>query len=196
MGFVEHDDMVQTLAADRTNHPLTVRILPGRTCGNQHFLDAQVLHPRLELLAIDAIAVTQKKTWGLFVGKGVDNLLRSPYSIGMSSDVKVNDPSPVMREDDEHVQHAEGDGRDGEEIHGRDEFSMVAQESQPTPRWIGCSHMSPHPAGDGSFRNVETEHHQFAVDARCSPGRVLVSHPGNQLLQLRRDSPSANPTHS
>ena len=43
MGLVEHDDMVQTLAADRTNDAFTIGVLPRRAGRNQHFLDAHVL---------------------------------------------------------------------------------------------------------------------------------------------------------
>ena len=78
MGLVEHDDMVQTLAADRTDHSLAVRVLPRRTGCNQDFLDTHVLHTPRELVAIDAIPIAEKEAWGFVIGEGVDDLLRRP----------------------------------------------------------------------------------------------------------------------
>jgi hypothetical protein len=78
MGLVEHDYIVQTLAAYRTDASFAIWVLPRRPWCNQDFLDAHVLDTRLEVVAIDAVAVAEKKTRGFFVGEGVDDLLRGP----------------------------------------------------------------------------------------------------------------------
>src|SRR5262252_2116200 len=41
-GFIEHDDMVETLAPNGTNHPLDIGSLPRRARCRQNFADAQV----------------------------------------------------------------------------------------------------------------------------------------------------------
>ena len=43
----------------------------------------------------------------------------------------VNDPSPLVGEDDEHEEHPEGDGRHDEEVDGHDLARMVREERSP-----------------------------------------------------------------
>src|ERR1700739_719044 len=65
----------------------------------------------------------------------------------------------------EAVQQLEGDRRDGEEIHGRDRFAMMAKKGQPASGKFWISGCSLHPTGDAALRDIETEHEQFTVDA-------------------------------
>jgi len=62
MGLVEHDDMIQTSAAYRTDDSFAIRILPRRPWGNQDSFGAHALDAFLDIFAIDAIAVAYKKT--------------------------------------------------------------------------------------------------------------------------------------
>ncbi len=57
--FVEHDHLIQALPANAANHPLNMRSLPGRTRSRQHLLDSHRLHLLDELMAEDAVAITQ-----------------------------------------------------------------------------------------------------------------------------------------
>jgi len=99
----------------------------------------------------------------------------------MLGDVEVQDPSTVMTNDEETVQHAERDCRDGEEVHRRNGFPVISQKREPTSGWLRVSRCVFHPAGDRSLRNIETQHEKLAVDARCSPGRILRDHPEDQI---------------
>jgi len=47
----------------------------------------------------------------------------------MLGDVEVQDPSTVMTDDEETVQHAERDCRDGEEVHRRNGFPVISQNA-------------------------------------------------------------------
>ena len=58
VSLVEHDDVIQTFAADRTNQPFDVRRLPRRARRNPDFLQAQSLGAASELQTVNAIAVT------------------------------------------------------------------------------------------------------------------------------------------
>jgi hypothetical protein len=49
----------------------------------------------------------------------------------MVGDRDVDDPSPVMREDDEHEQEPVGDRRHDEEIGSHDLADVVGQERSP-----------------------------------------------------------------
>ena len=47
-----------------------------------------------------------------------------------------------------------------------DSFPMIAQKGQPALGGLRVLGRSFHPAGNGSFRQVEAEHQEFAMDAR------------------------------
>ena len=70
VSLVEHDDVIQTFAADRTNQPFDVRRLPRRTRRNPDFLQAQSLGAALELQAVNAIAVPEQVLRGRCKGEG------------------------------------------------------------------------------------------------------------------------------
>jgi hypothetical protein len=67
----------------------------------------------------------------LVVWEGVAKLLRRPGGCGMVGHGHVNDPSPLVGEDDEHEEHPEGDGRHDEEVDGHDLARVVREERSP-----------------------------------------------------------------
>ena len=90
--------------------------------------------------------------------------------------VEVKNSPPIMRDDKEAIENAEGECRHGEEVHRCDGFAVIAQERRPTLCRIGIPRRLAHPAQHGSLRNVEAEHLELAVNARRSPSRVLRDH--------------------
>ena len=89
------------------------------------------------------------------------------------------------------VEHAEGDRRNREEIHGGDGFPMVTKKGQPALGWVRGSGSPFHPAGNCSFGNIKTEHEKFSVDARSSPAGVLGHHLEDQIPNFFRCLSSA-----
>ena len=83
-----------------------------------------------------------------------------------------------MTDDKEAVEHPKRDRRNGKEIHGRDGFPVVTKNRLVFPG------RSFHPAGNGSFGNIKTQHEQFSVDARRTPGWILGDHAENQTPNL------------
>jgi len=73
-----------------------------------------------------------------------------------------------------------------EEIHGGDGFLVVTQKGQPAFGWIWVSGNSFHPAGNGSFGTIKTEHQKFSVDAGRSPAGVLGHHLEDQFPNFFR----------
>jgi hypothetical protein len=71
MILVQHDQVVQALAANRTDQPFDLRRLPRRTECDHHFFDLHTLDSVTEVLAVDAIAISQQKPWNLLEGKRV-----------------------------------------------------------------------------------------------------------------------------
>src|ERR1017187_3948143 len=70
----------------------------------------------------------------------------------MASDVEVQDAAAIMADDEEAVQNPKGESGNGEEIHGRDSFAMIAQKGQPALGGLRVLGRSFHPAGNGGFR--------------------------------------------
>src|SRR5215467_16220561 len=89
--LVEHDQVIQALAADRSDDPLDVSTLPWGTRRRQHLLDAHRLDLLHELLAKDPIAIAQQVPWRGVPRKGFSHLLRRPLRRGMYGDCKVQD---------------------------------------------------------------------------------------------------------
>src|SRR5215469_9813930 len=116
--LVNHDHMVQTLAANRSDHPLDVGSLPGRARSREHLLDAQILDLLGEVRTEDSIAITQQILRNLLKREGLPNLLRGPLRRRMSGDVEMHDSSSVMRQNQEHVQYLEPQGGHREEVDG------------------------------------------------------------------------------
>jgi hypothetical protein len=109
----------------------------------------------------------------------------------MTSDVEVQDAATVMADEEEAVEHVEGESWDGEEVHGGDSFAMIAKKRQPALGGFWAPGYSPHPARDGRLRHLEAEHEEFAVDARCTPSWILRDHLEDQVAHLFGDSPTA-----
>src|SRR5438309_1224333 len=102
----------------------------------------------------------------------------------MSCDVEMHDATATVADDKEAIEHTEGDGRNGKEVHRRDGFSVISKKSKPAFCWLRVSRSSFHPAGNRSFRDIETEHEKFAVNTWGTPGGVLRDHPKDQIVDF------------
>jgi len=79
----------------------------------------------------------------------------------MLRDVNVQDAPPIMADDEEAVEYAEGNRWHSKEIHGCNGFPMVSKRGQPALGPVGISRRSFHPTGDGSLGEVKAEHEEF-----------------------------------
>ena len=94
----------------------------------------------------------------------------------MPGDIEVDDAPAVVADDEEAVQEVEGEGGNGEEVHGRDGFAMITKKCPPTLGRLRISGCASHPAGDGAFGNLKAQHAEFAMNAWSTPGCVLGNH--------------------
>ena len=104
----------------------------------------------------------------------------------MLGDVAVQDAPTIMADDEKAIKHAESDSRNGEEIHGRNSFPVVAQKGLPAFGRFRIFRRSFHPTRDGSLGNIEAEHEKLAMDAWGSPSRILDNHAEDQLPHFPR----------
>jgi hypothetical protein len=78
------------------------------------------------------------------------------------------------------------------EIHGRNRFPMVSKEGQPVLGPVRISRRSLHPTGDGSLGKFKTEHAEFPMYPRRSPGGILNDHTEDQFANLLRCQSSSD----
>src|SRR5262245_11445434 len=98
--LVDHDHMVQAFSANTANNPFRIAVLPRTSGRYRHLLDTQSIQPCCEIMTIDPITISYQVARHGVVGKCFDHLLRRPSSGRVSRDIKVQNTTSVMREDD------------------------------------------------------------------------------------------------
>ena len=131
VGFVEHDDMVDTLSADTADQAFNVRILPWRSWRRDDFFDAHVHDALAEVNAVDPVAVSEQEARRFVIRKGLDNLLACPTGSWMGRDVEMNDATAIMPKDNEAVQQLKSNGRHDKEIDRRYIGCVILKECPP-----------------------------------------------------------------
>jgi hypothetical protein len=97
-----------------------------------------------------------------------------------------------MTDDEEAVENAERNRRHRKEIHGRDRFRWFRRKASQALGRVRISRRSLHPTGDGSLGKIKTEHAEFPMDRRRSPGGVLNDHAEDQFPNFLRRRSSSN----
>ena len=116
------------------NPALGYAILPRTAETGSLWLDAKALYG-IDDFSIEIASAIKDQILGCgVVGKCLTELLNDPCAGWMPGHIAVKNAPPVVRDDEEAVQHTECQRRDGEKIHGCDRFAMVAQERRPSLR--------------------------------------------------------------
>jgi len=185
MALIEDDHMIEALSTDRTDVAFAIGILPGRARCSNDFLDAHVLDAISERPTVDPIAIADQEPRGLVERKGLDDLLRRPFSRGTGGDVEVRDIPPVVTQDDEGEEYAKRRGGDGEEVDRDDISNMVIQEGSPgwRRRFATTDSVLVH----GRLGNVVAEQDEFRVNAWYAPEQVPPAHPSDQITDYDAD---------
>lgn len=166
MLLAQHDHVIQTLAPDGAHQPFRKRVLPRTLRRRQHFSDAHVAEAIPETFAIDLVPVSYQVGWCRVFGERFQNLLSGP-SPPSDGHVEMNYPTPTMGQHHQHEQHSKGCTGHRKEIDGNQLVEVVVEEGLPGLRrgWTLAGQESRH----RSFRHIDTELEQLAVDARRSP---------------------------
>jgi hypothetical protein len=128
--------------------------------------------------------IQDQKSGSGVIGKGLAQLLPDPLTCGVAGNTVVKNAASIMTDDEEDVEHSEGDRRYREKVHGCNRFAVIAQEGEPALARIRQTRSTPHPAGDAALRNLKAQHEQFAVDARGTPDRILGHHFEDELANV------------
>ena len=165
MCLAQDDDVVHTLAPDRSDQPFGKPILPrrGRCC--RLVPDAHGAQSVRDDGSIDAIPIANEVARRFIPGECLGYLTRNPFRRRMSCYIDPDQVSSVQSEDDEDIEQIETNGRDNEQVPRGDVWRVVTQEGAPSLAWRPPS--LDHVFGDARLHDLKPELEQFAVDARC-----------------------------
>ena len=103
----------------------------------------------------------------------------------MRCNIEVNDAATLMRKNEEDIENAERDCRDGEEIDRGELLGVVFQKYAPSLR--GRFVMSDHVLSNSCLRDIDSEFEQFAVDSRGAPEGIIFAHGADELTNIFRN---------
>jgi len=184
--LIEHDHVIQTFTPDGANQPFNIRRLPRRSKGDWNLLDAHAFDALAKIAAVDRVSVTNH-VFGRFVPrKRLNHLLGRPSRRGMLGHVEVNHATASMTQNDEDEQQLETYRRNDEEVYGHHLRHVILDEGLPILGWW-YRPISAYETGYGSFRDVDAEHQQFAMNLRSTPSVVALYHSDYESPDFRSD---------
>src|SRR5216684_3114571 len=130
MCLAQNNDVVHTLAPDRSDQPFGKAILPRRGWCSGLVPDTHGAQSSCDDGAIDAIP-TNEVFWGLFPRKSLGYLTCNPLRCRVGCDVHPYYISARKPYNHETIQQFEANGRDNEQIHGGNVRRVVTQEGPP-----------------------------------------------------------------
>jgi hypothetical protein len=137
MPFIHHDHVVKEILAAVANPTLGDTILPWTSKPGPLWLDAKALHGFDDFFIESCAAIEDQVAGCRVIRKCVAQLLNNSGTARMPGHIAVKDSPSIMRHDEEAVKHAEGERRQGEEVHGSHRFAMVIQKCRPSLRGSG-----------------------------------------------------------
>src|SRR5260370_29526479 len=102
----------------------------------------------------------------------------------MRGDIEMQDPSTVVSQYQEHVQHLKANGRHREKVDRHRGLHVVFQEGPPCLRRRVST--ADHVFAHAGLADINAELEEFTVDARSAAKRILAAHPPNQFTDLLR----------
>jgi len=185
VSFAENENVIQTLAPDRTDEALGERILPGAVRRREDFGDPHALHSVPKLLAVDLVTVAQEIGRRGVVRESVHDLLGGPVGGGVLGHVEVDDAPAMVGEHDEDEEDAEPSGGHGEEIDRNQVPDVIGQKRPPGLR--GRAAPLREQPRDGAFGHMDAELQELTMDSRGAPERVRGGQACNEGLDLGGD---------
>src|SRR6266511_2156080 len=191
LAAAEDEQPVEALPPDAADPALEVRVrvrCPERSPDDP---DPLALENSIEGAAELRVPIVDQKPWPLAaiveVHQQVARLLHHPGAVGVARAGHVLDPAAAGADEDEHVQPAQQDGVNGEEVAGERRRGVLAQERAPVRlatlgcRWnTGCPEHVAHQCGG----DVDPELAQLADDPEVAPAVVLARQSQDQLAHL------------
>src|SRR6202048_2009680 len=174
MCLAQNDDVIQTLAPDRSDQPFGKAVLPRRSWCDRLVPNAHGAQSACDDGNIDAIPIAYHVARSLIPRECFCDLARNPFGGRMCCDADPDHLSAIQPHYDVGVEQVEANGGDNEQVHGGNVWRVVMQEGSPSLAWRHAS--LDHVFGDTRLRDLKPELEQFAVNAWRAPKRVLQAH--------------------
>ena len=185
MPSVQNDHVVEQIPTHTSDPTLGDAVLPGTSKSSADRFCAVLFDGRDDIISRELrVPVEDQEPVRLFEFPSFAHLQDNPQGVWLTGYIAMQNLTPIMADDKETVQDAKRQRWYGEKVHGSDGFAMIAQKSQPAPAAVRIMIRTPHPARNRSFRDDKPQLEQLAVDAWCSPGRVLGDHAEDQVRAL------------
>src|SRR5262249_5751001 len=107
MSFAPDDEMIETLAPDRSDQPFSEAILPRRSRCDGLVPYAHGMQTAGDDGAVDAIPIADNVVRGLVPRESLGQLARDPFGGRIGRHVDPDEVSPVQPDDDEGVEQVE-----------------------------------------------------------------------------------------
>src|SRR5665213_3150861 len=154
--------------------------------------DAHGFYAALKDATKDLVIVSDENGWCRFPRERFGDLARQPFRGRMLGDRDTDDLPSEVSQDHKGIKPLKPDRRRGQKFDGHNAVAMVAQERPPALR------RSPSPLHHilrhRRLSDREAEHHEFAVDARCTPELILPAHLTDKIAQFALDLRSSSRT--
>jgi len=184
VAFIEGNNVIEQVPPATLDPALSNSVLPGTLERRANRPDGHGAYRDRDLQTIFGVPIKDEEPRSRLIREGLAQLLDDPTGGRMGRNVEIHDTPPIVADDEEAIEHTEGYGRNGKEVHRRDGFPVISKKGKPAFCWLRVSRRSFHPAGNRSFRDIETEHEKFAVNTWGAPGGVLRDHPKEQIRGL------------
>jgi len=188
MSSRDDEEVIEALLADGPHEPLGESVRPRRGDRGSKGLNPDGGKHRVESCGELGVAIADEEaevTPGVLeVGRKVAGHLGHPGTVGVGGDTEQVHPSSVDLNYEEHVEAAQRDRVDGQEVGSQDAFGLGTQELAPggarTPR-RGREAMTAENGSDACLGNGNAELLELTDDAEVTPARILPCQADDQL---------------
>src|ERR1700758_1711958 len=132
MFLVQDNDVVQTLAPDRSDQPFGKAVLPRRGRCNWLVSDTHGTQSARDDSAVDSISISDHIARSAIPRKSLGDLTCNPLRRRVGCDADPDQLSAVQPDDDEGIVQVETDSWNDEQVHGGNVRRVVAQEHSPS----------------------------------------------------------------
>jgi len=129
----------------------------------EDFLDLHALHTLAEGVPVDGVAIAEEIGGCGVVREGVHDVLGCPRSGGMLREVEVQDPAPMVGEDDQDEEHTQLSSGHSEEVDRDQVLDMVREECSPG-LGRGCAPLGDQP-GESALGHFDPKLEEFSMDS-------------------------------
>jgi len=196
----EDEHPVEALAPDGADHALTDGVRsgcpdralddPGALCGEDGVEGSRELGVAIADEELDRVCVVGE------VHRDIAGLLGDPAGDRVGRDAGDPHATAVVVDEHEHVEPAEENGVDVEEVARLQTFRLAGEElrpgrSRPSRRWIDAVALQGRPDARGGYDDAHRG--QLALDAAVAPLGILLRQPEHHGRGSLRDSRSTWP---